>query len=280
MKYQEEREEQILRAKEKEDEKVDDSNPFQGDMQSEEKELTIEFSEFSSNCASAFDIVFTNWRKIGDKKIKLAVAESIGLLTEVMSKKKFLAKFPEIINYFGTNLKSAHSNVDNQPPLTRGMCSVLKVMYRDELADGAVDDIEKHLQMAMDVLHPLAAKNPNYDDQKQVKNHTNILMSFEYMARSRLTQTLTYLLSKFQAKSSGKSQLSSLLILKHLVNAMDDRLSTVKEQILSSCLQLMEVTNMEVRKAFIQLIMAMADQVLYCILMMLYMSLSIYIVIG
>ena len=133
-------------------------------------------------------------------------------------------------------------------------------MYRDELSDGKIDDIEKHLQLAMDVLHPLAAKNPNYDDQKQVKNHTNILMAFEFMARSRLTQTLTYLLSKFQAKSSSKSQLSSLLILKHLVNAMDNRLEPVKEQILSSCLQLMEVTNMDVRKAFIQLIMAMADQ--------------------
>ena len=133
-------------------------------------------------------------------------------------------------------------------------------MYRDELADGKIDDIEKQLQMAMDVLHPLAARNPNYDDQKQVKNHTNILMGFEFMARARITQTLTYLLQKFQAKSSSKSQLASLLILKHLVNAMDDRLEGVKEQILSACLQLMDVTNMDVRKAFIQLIMAMADQ--------------------
>ncbi len=140
------------------------------------------------------------------------------------------------------------------------MCSVLKVMYRDGLADGVIDDIEKHIQLAMDVLHPLCNGNPNYDNQKQVKNHTNILMSFEYLARNRLTQTLTYLLSKFQTKSNAKSQLSSLLILKHLVNAIDNRLEGVKEQILSNCLQLMDVTNMDVRKAFIQLIMAMADQ--------------------
>ena len=53
-----------------------------------------------SSCASAFDIVFTNWRREKSASIRLAVAESIGLLTEVMSPKKFAAKFAEILVYF------------------------------------------------------------------------------------------------------------------------------------------------------------------------------------
>ena len=108
LKTQEEKEEEILRKKE--DEKklnADESNPFKGDIEEEKKQtakttqqLTVQFTEFATNCAAAFDVVFTNWRKQSNVTIKLAVAESIGLLTEVMSKKKFEQKFTEILSYF------------------------------------------------------------------------------------------------------------------------------------------------------------------------------------
>ena len=89
LKYQEEREEQILRIQD------DENNPFKNEEKSTEKEMNIQFTEFATNCAAAFDVVFTNWRKQNNASIRLAVAESIGLLTEVKQiekKKLFFSK--------------------------------------------------------------------------------------------------------------------------------------------------------------------------------------------
>eukprot|EP01083_Nonionella_stella_P268717 908678_1 len=224
LRYQEEKEEEILREK--------DENEDNAENKETEKEKQVKGDiarvrvEFATNCAAAFDVVFTNWRRQGNMSIKLAVAESIGLLSE-MGTKKFIAKFVDILSYFCVALKAAQSSPQHQTPLTRGICSILRVMHENEIDD---------------------------------KNHTHILMSFEYMARTRFTQRLGYLLSKFHVKSTRKHQLSSLLILKHLVNSMDDRLSAQKEKILSACLRLQDVNDGFVRKAFIQLIMAMGDQ--------------------
>ena len=108
LKTQEEKEEEILRKRdEQKSVDADESNPFKGDLDEEKKQtdtvkaqMTFEFTEFAVNCAAAFDVVFTNWRKQSNVTIKLAVAESIGLLTEVMSKKKFAQRFIEILSYF------------------------------------------------------------------------------------------------------------------------------------------------------------------------------------
>ncbi len=92
LRFQEEKEEEILRAKY--DAKNDKNNPFKNEMKetendNEQKETSVAVNvEFATNCAAAFDVVFNNWRKQNNITIKLAVAESIGLLTEVMSKKK------------------------------------------------------------------------------------------------------------------------------------------------------------------------------------------------
>eukprot|EP01083_Nonionella_stella_P066684 175834_1 len=67
----------------------------------------------------------SNWRRQGNMSIKLAVAESIGLLSEVMSTKKFIAKFVDIVSYFCMALNTAQSSPQHQTPLTRGICNAM-----------------------------------------------------------------------------------------------------------------------------------------------------------
>jgi len=224
----------------------------------EKKDSDINFSEFATSCAAAFDVVFTNWRKHKDTTIRLAVAECIGLLTEVMSKKKFYTKFTEIILYFTSSLAKAPASY--LPALTSGLKSVLKVMLRDDIGgnERQVEDIEKLMQGVLDSIHSIAAQPTNFEDNKSMKNHKNVLQCFEYITKARQTETLTYLLSKLQSKSAT-TRLGSLVVLRHIVNTMDDRLEGSKSLILSSCQVLLSETDISVKKGLIQLIMSMAD---------------------
>ena len=104
---------------------------------------------------TAFNIVSINWRREKSVPIQLAVAVIIKLRT-----------------------KGAQSNQQQQPPLTRGMYSALKVMHRDTLCDQLYDR-EKKLQL---VMHEVLQMALDYDDQM---SHTHILKAVVNMARRR-----------------------------------------------------------------------------------------------
>ena len=209
----------------------------------EKSQSSVNMGQFATNAASAFDIVFANWRVVKkDTTLRLAVAEAIGLLTEIMDPKKFQNNFKPVVDFFLQSI--AKEPAANYPPLTNGLCSVLKVMHREDICDKQ-EDIEKIIDAVMERIHPLAAIKPNYNDKKTLKSHSNVLKSFEYLARSRLTQTLSWLLGKLQSKSSS-SRLASLIVLRHFVNSIDDRLGGSKALIISSCHVLLTETDYKV----------------------------------
>eukprot|EP01083_Nonionella_stella_P031472 86196_1 len=99
--------------------------------------------------------------------VSLAVAESIALLSEVTRTIKEVyrsANLSILYRIFGVALKAAQSSPQHQTPLTCGICSVLHVMHKNDLAtSGTIDDIAKELESAMNVLHPLCAKQINFE---------------------------------------------------------------------------------------------------------------------
>eukprot|EP00495_Collosphaeridae_sp_1-RS-2012_P002343 TRINITY_DN203_c0_g1_i11.p1 TRINITY_DN203_c0_g1~~TRINITY_DN203_c0_g1_i11.p1 ORF type:complete len:214 (-),score=60.23 TRINITY_DN203_c0_g1_i11:3-644(-) len=64
--------------------------------------LTTEamLKKYGNSVATAFDVVFTNWRKAKEPKLRLAVAEACGLMTEVMAPKKFKTRYAEILDAY------------------------------------------------------------------------------------------------------------------------------------------------------------------------------------
>eukprot|EP00497_Spongosphaera_streptacantha_P001385 TRINITY_DN1986_c0_g1_i1.p1 TRINITY_DN1986_c0_g1~~TRINITY_DN1986_c0_g1_i1.p1 ORF type:complete len:135 (-),score=33.61 TRINITY_DN1986_c0_g1_i1:2-406(-) len=74
-----------------------------------------------------------------------------------------------------------------------------------------------------------------------------------------MTQTLSPVLGRLQAKKESLRK-GSLLILRHLVNSLDEELKGSRPLIISNCQVLMNEPSYDVRKTFVQLITGMADK--------------------
>lgn len=91
----------------------------------------INYKSFQTNCGNAFDVVFNTWKKTKEKSLRLAIAECLGLLTEVMEPKILKKNFMNLINYFSELI--VKEPFANQLPLIKGMCRTLKCIHRDAL---------------------------------------------------------------------------------------------------------------------------------------------------
>ncbi|ETO19397.1 hypothetical protein RFI_17830 [Reticulomyxa filosa] len=91
-------------------------------------------------------------------------------------------------------------------------------MCRDELCENE-PEVEKFVDRVLSTIHPYASVKRNFSDQRSLKRHAEMMQCFEYMAKARLTQTLSFVLARLQAKAD-ELRLSSLLVLRHLVNSL------------------------------------------------------------
>ena len=83
----------------------------------EKEQSEINFTEFESHTATAFDVMFANWRRAKEDKIRYAVSETLGLMCEIMDPKKFKTRFSQIIDFYIQSLKKEKQSA--QQPLTR-----------------------------------------------------------------------------------------------------------------------------------------------------------------
>ncbi|MES1915610.1 MAG: hypothetical protein MHM6MM_007531, partial [Cercozoa sp. M6MM] len=69
--------------------------------ESESDALTLILQEgVGGNFASAFEIVFVNWRQTRDARLRRAIAESLGAMCEVLMADKFVSHLPPLIAFF------------------------------------------------------------------------------------------------------------------------------------------------------------------------------------
>jgi hypothetical protein len=199
----------------------------------------------------AFDVIFNNWLNSKELKVRLAVLESLGAMSSLLTRDHFDAELMKLLPIFlGMYKKEA---IGNHLPVSQGLCAVFEVA----VSDGRYA-LEPQLPLILGTLHPLIAVPIDYKQPSTVKNHNEMLRCFEILARTFQDQVLTFITHRLQAKEAPV-RFSSLVLVRHLVNACDKLLVDKKPFLLASLQVLLDEQSYRVRKALMQVIVGMAE---------------------
>lgn len=223
---------------------------FNNNADAQEKE-EVDTTKFYTEIASAWDVIFTKWLIDKESKVRFAVAESLGYLSAVLDKNNFEDRLNKIIpQYFAMYKKE---KFPEHQPISHGFAILLRAACKDESKV-----LEPQLSNVLNGLHPFVCKPPDLANPATAKNHNELLRCFEVCGRAYLPTVLTFVINRFQDKSTSV-KLGSLLILRHFVNALDPIMDEQKPLIMSSVIKLVVEPALEVKKAILQLIVSMAN---------------------
>ncbi|XP_077869460.1 maestro heat-like repeat-containing protein family member 1 [Saccoglossus kowalevskii] len=203
---------------------------------------------YSLEMYSAYDILFNVWLKTNEAKLRLAIVDAVGHMTNLMTSDKLEEQLPRLIPGI-LGLYRRH----NEPfHITEGLCNVLKAAVADESTI-----LEPHLEVLLNELHRQCCVTPDYANPMTVKNHNEVLRCFAVMSQSFCDRIITYLLQKLEL-ANEKLRIGTLSILKHLINSLDALLENKKSLIVTGLKILLPESNNKVKKMFAQVIIAMA----------------------
>lgn len=212
----------------------------------------VNAAAFEIHMASAFDVMFTNWLvNAKEAKVKFACLESLGMMCTLLDKPALELRLPKLITrYLETYKKEKPAD---HLPISHGLCSSLKEGVK-------AASLVPLIQPLLLNLHPQVCRPVDFTAPSTAKNHNELLRIFEILARWDLDLILNFVIGRFQIKTEREPRLSSLIILRHFVNALDDILEDKKPLIMSSVLTLLNEQDLFTRKSILQLIVSMANQ--------------------
>ena len=206
---------------------------------------------FELEFLSAFDILFNRWLTDSPElKVRLTILESLGSIATCLDSQSLDGRLVKVVPRYLDTYKREKA-VDHLP-VSVGLYHLLQSACQHERV------VEPHLPQLLPALHQLVCRPVDVREAASVKNHNELLRLFELLARSELDATLTFVVNRFQLKEKDV-KIGSLIILRHYVNAMDERLIDKRPLIMSSVLTMVGEADMNVKRAMMQLIVSMSN---------------------
>ena len=206
---------------------------------------------FELEFLSAFDILFNRWLADSPElKVRLTILEALGSIATCLDRQQLEQRLPKVIPRYVETYKKEKAT--DHLPVSIGLYHLLQSTCQYEKA------IEPHLPQLLPALHQLVCRPVDVREVASVKNHNELLRMFELLARSELDATLAFVVNRFQLKEKDV-KIGSLVVLRHYVNAMDERLIDKRPLIMSSVLTMVGEGDMNVKRAMMQLIVSMSN---------------------
>jgi len=206
---------------------------------------------FELEFLSAFDILFNRWLTDSpDTKLRLTLLSALGSLATCLDRQQLETRLPKLLPRYIEAYKREKST--DQLDVSIGLYHLLHAACQYEKV------MEIHLPLLLPPLHQLVCRPVDVRELTSVKNHNELLRMFELLARCELDATLSFVVNRFQLKEKDV-KIGSLIILRHYVNAMDERLIDKRPLIMSSVLTMVGENDMNVKRAMMQLIVSMSN---------------------
>ncbi|CAL1544099.1 unnamed protein product [Lymnaea stagnalis] len=209
---------------------------------------TVSTERFSAEIFSAYDILFNVWLQSKEAKLRLAIIEAAGHMTNIMSKEKLQEQLPKILQ----GIFSLYKRHPEPFHITQGLCMVLNAVC----IEGSLI-LEPHLDSLLNILFSQIFQPVDYTNPMSIKNHNELLRSFAIIARAFSGKLVGILLGKLETKDE-KIKMGILSIFKHVINSAVSAMEDKKEVIVSGLRGLCNEHNNKVKKMFAQVIIAMA----------------------
>jgi maestro heat-like repeat-containing protein family member 1 len=215
-----------------------------------DKSITLE--TFSSEMYPPYEVMFSNWTKSSEKKVRLATMQAMGHMCAIMAKDVFESQVPKIVPFVLQTYKK-EGPLDHLP-ITQAFVSILEAGTR-----AGTQILEPFLIQIFPTLHGLLLRPADMGDSGSMKNYNEMLRCFELIARGYVDQTITFLLRSFESKDPRAREVT-VEIFKHFVNRLGKFMEDKKELVVSGLQPVIQTeTNYNTRKSLSQLIIAMAS---------------------
>ncbi|XP_053350115.1 maestro heat-like repeat-containing protein family member 1 isoform X1 [Clarias gariepinus] len=209
---------------------------------------TVRKDTFSSELYTAYDILFNSWLQSRDAKLRLTVAEALGLMTHLMAHDKLEEQLPKLLPaILGLYKKNTEHYI-----ISKSLCQVL---------EASVNMGSRVLETQMDnllvVLHLQVCSPVDYNNPPTVKNHNEVLRCFTILANAFPDRLMAFVLQRLE-NNNERNRMGSLAVLRHLINSTTSIMENKKHLILTSIRQPLADHSNKVKKRVVQVISAMA----------------------
>ncbi|XP_027005039.2 maestro heat-like repeat-containing protein family member 1 isoform X2 [Tachysurus fulvidraco] len=209
---------------------------------------TVRKDTFSSEIYAAYDILFNSWLQSRDAKLRLTVAEALGLMSHLMPHDKLEEQLPKLL----PAILSLYKKNPEHYIISKSLCQIL---------EASVNISSRVLETQMDsllvALHQQVCTPVDYSNPPTVKNHNEILRCFTVLAKTFPDRLMVFVLQRLE-NNNERNRISSLAVLRHLINSTTSIMENKKLLILASMRQPLADNSNKVKKSVVQVISAMA----------------------
>ncbi|KAJ1195196.1 hypothetical protein NDU88_004477 [Pleurodeles waltl] len=209
---------------------------------------TVRKDTFASEIYSAYDILFNSWLQNRETKVRLAVVEALGPMTQLMPNEKLEEQLPRLIPV----ILSLYKKTIDAYYVTKSLCQILEASV--SMGSRTLDTQIEPLLLS---LYPQICITSDPSLQLIVKNQTEVLRCFSVLACSFPDRLLAYILPKLE-NHNEKIRLGTLVIMKQIINSASVQMEGKKNLILASMKLPLQDSNNKVKRAVVQVISAMA----------------------
>ncbi|XP_039702004.1 maestro heat-like repeat-containing protein family member 1 isoform X11 [Pteropus medius] len=209
---------------------------------------TVRKDAFASPMSSAYDILFQQWLQSREAKLRLAVVQALGPMSNLMPSEKLEEQLPKLLPGVLT-LYKRHAET----------CHVSKSL--GQILEAAVSVGSRTLDVQLDsllaALHAQICVPVESTSPLVMSNQKEVLRCFTVLARYSPDRLLAFLLPRLDS-STERSRMGTLHVLRHAINSAAAQMEVKKPFILSAMRLPLLDTNSKVKRAVVQVISAMA----------------------
>ncbi|XP_043923633.1 maestro heat-like repeat-containing protein family member 1 isoform X2 [Protopterus annectens] len=209
---------------------------------------TVRRDTFSNEIYAAYDVLFNVWLQSRDTKLRLAVVEALGPVSQLMPHDKLEEQLPRLI----PGILSLYKKHPEPFYITKGLCQVL-----DASVNLGSRFLETQLDSLLNTLHPQVCHVTDLSNPLTLKNYNEVLRCFTVLARAFPDRLINFILPKLDSNNE-RLRVGSLAVMRHLVNSASAQMETKKALILASVKILLHDNSNKVKRMIIQVISAMA----------------------
>ncbi|XP_024360918.1 protein SHOOT GRAVITROPISM 6 isoform X4 [Physcomitrium patens] len=205
----------------------------------------------------AFELLLNSWIKSPDSGVRLATAEALGKMVDLISRKHLISALPRLLPSI---LAVCRKEKENPLPATTSLHTVLSLILVNDARSPMIDflALSPVLNMLLLKAYLTVKKGSNSAYSAQMKNHNEVLRCFVTIREAYPSEIFDFLLHQLRTREEYV-QLGVLSVWKHLIFRQSEPWLNRRGEIAEAVNYLLRKQDLKLKKSIAELIVCMAS---------------------
>ncbi|KAK3886737.1 hypothetical protein Pcinc_009116 [Petrolisthes cinctipes] len=216
-------------------------------VDNKEPDPNISINSYASESAVIFEAIVNLWLRSSNADVRQEALLCLGHMSHLLPKEKL----EELAGLVVTTILSLYRKTSSPFTLTSSLALIMDAVLKKQLTEG----LKFHVDQLLSSLFSQVCVLPNYTEPSTVKNHYEVLRSYELLGSQYTENVMTHLLQRIE-NASHMQRVGALVVAKHLINSKT--LSTENcYSLIPSLTTILADPNSKVVKSVTQVIVAL-----------------------